>query len=317
MVNQGEFLKKLPILALALGLLFLFHQAVAAADGLTKVTGSIYAYADVKEPSPKNSFGANAGIIIGQDFLVAVDSLISSREAKRFLKDIHKISKKPIKFLVDTHYHLDHSLGNSEFAKLGAIIIAHENDQENMQKAGEGMLHSAKQSGLSDQDLQGTKLAYPTLTFSDRVTLNLGNNQVELLFIGPSHTTGSVMVFIPQEKVLFAGDLLFTDCHPFLGEANIAGWIKVLDYIMTMDVDKIIPGHGPVSSKKDVADLKNYLLVFDRKAKDLTAQSQDLNFIVAEMKRALPPRSQLDFLIARNIQMKYMPQGKESQPKSQ
>ena len=125
----------------------------------------MYSYTDVKGASPKNSFGANAGIIIGQDFIVAVDSLISAREAKRFIKDINKISKKPIKFLINTHYHLDHSLGNSEFAKLGAVIIAHENDQENMQKAGEGMLQYAKQSGLSDQDLQGTKLAYPTLTF--------------------------------------------------------------------------------------------------------------------------------------------------------
>jgi cyclase len=310
-------LKKLPILALAFCLFFVFHQAVHAENGLTKVTGSIYAYADVKAATPQNSFGANAGIIIGQDFLVAVDSLMSSREAKRFIKDINKISKKPIKFLINTHYHLDHSLGNSEFAKLGAIIISHENDQKNMHKAGEGMLQYAKQSGLSDQDMQGTRLAYPTLTFSDRVTLNVGNNQIELLFIGPSHTTGSVLVFIPQEKVLFAGDLLFTNCHPFLGEANIEGWIKVLDYIMTMDVDKIIPGHGPVSSKKDVADLKNYLLVFDQKAKELTAQSQDLNFIVAGMKKALPPRSQLDFLIARNIQMKYLPQGNQSQPKSQ
>jgi cyclase len=313
---QGDILKKLPILALAFCLFFVFHQVVHAEDGLTKVTGSIYAYADVKAATPQNSFGANAGIIIGQDFLVAVDSLISSREAKRFIKDINKISKKPIKFLINTHYHLDHSLGNSEFAKLGAIIISHENDQKNMQKAGEGMLQYAKQSGLSDQDMQGTKLAYPTLTFSDRVTLNVGNNQVELLFIGPSHTTGSVLVFIPQEKVLFTGDILFTDCHPFLGEANIEGWIKVLDYIMTMDVDKIVPGHGPVSGKKDVADLKNYLLVFDQKAKELTAQSQDLNFIVAEMKKALPPRSQLDFLIARNIQMKYLPQGNQSQPKA-
>jgi cyclase len=310
-------LKRLPILALALGLFFLFHPAVQAADGLTKVSGSIYAYADVKNAAPQNSFGANTGIIIGQDFLVAIDSLISSREAQRFLQDIQKISQKPIKFLVNTHYHLDHSLGNSEFARLGASIIAQENDQKNMHRAGEGMLHYAKQSGLSDQDLHGTKLAYPTLSFADRVTLNLGNKQVELLYMGPSHTTGSVLVFVPQEKVLFTGDILFTDCHPFLGDANIAGWIKVLDYIMTMDVDKIIPGHGPVSSKKDVADMKKYLLVFDQKAKELTPQSKDLNFIAAEMKKALPPRSQLDFLIARNIQMKYMPQGKQSQPQAQ
>jgi len=311
-----EILKKLPVLTLAFLSFFLFHQAVQAETGLQKVSGSVYSYTDIKEASPKNSFGANAGIIIGKDFLVAVDSLISAREAKRFLKDIKKVSKKPVKFLINTHYHLDHSLGNSEFAKLGAVIIAHENDQENMQKAGEGMLQYAKQMGLSAQDLKGTKLAYPTLTFGDRVTLYLGNNKVEILNLGPSHTTGSVLVYVPQEKVLFTGDLLFTDFHPFLGEANIEGWVKVLDYILALEVDKIIPGHGPVSSKKDVADMKSYLLVFDQKAKELTAKSNDLNFIVAEMKKSLPSRPQLDGLIARNIQMKYLSQGNQSKPKA-
>ncbi len=309
-------MKKLPILVLAFCLFFLFQQAVHAENGLKKISDSVYSYIDVKGACPQNSFGANAGIIIGKDFLVAVDSLMSAQEAKRFIKDISKISKKPIKFLINTHCHLDHSLGNSEFAQRGAVIISHENDKANMKKAGEGMLQYAKQCGLSDQDMKGTKLAYPTLTFSDRLTLDLVNNKIEVLFIGPSHTTGSVMVFVPQEKVLFCGDILFNDYHPFLGEANIEGWIKVLDEIMAMDVDKIIPGHGPVSSKKDLADLKNYLLVFDRKAKELTAQSNDLDFIVAEMKKSLPPRPQLDMLIAKNIQMKYLPQGKQSQPET-
>jgi glyoxylase-like metal-dependent hydrolase (beta-lactamase superfamily II) len=309
-------LKKLTVLGVALLLFFLCHQAVPAEDGLVKITDSIYSYSDVKGASPKNSFGANTGIVIGKDFLVAVDSLISAQEAKRFIKDIKKITKKPVKFLINTHYHLDHSLGNSEFAKRGAIIISHENDKENMHKAGEGMLQYAEQLGLSDQDMKGTKLAYPTLTFGDRLTLDLVNNKIEILFIGPSHTTGSVLVHVPREKVLFTGDILFTDFHPFLGEANIEGWVKVLDYIMTRDIDKIIPGHGPVSSKKDVVDLKNYLLVFDQKAKELTAQSKDLNFIVAEMKKSLPPRAQLDLLIAKNIQMKYLFPGNQSQPKA-
>jgi glyoxylase-like metal-dependent hydrolase (beta-lactamase superfamily II) len=196
------------------------------------------------------------------------------------------------------------------------VIISHEKDKANMKKAGEGMLQYAKQCGLSDQDLTGTKVTYPSLTFSDQVTLDLVNNQIEILFIGPSHTTGSVMVFVPQEKVLFTGDILFTDYHPFLGEADIEGWIKVLYAIMAMKVDKIIPGHGPVSSKKDVADLKKYLTVFDRKAKELSAQSHDLNFIVAEMKKSLPPRAELDSLIAKNVQMKYLPQGKQAQPQT-
>lgn len=308
-------MKKLPILFLAFLLFILFHQSVHAENGLKRITDSVYSYTDVKQASPKNSFGANAGIIIGKDFVVAVDSLISAREAQKFIKDIKKISKKPVKFLINTHYHFDHVLGNSEFARLGAVIIAHENDQENMQKSGEGMLQYAKQIGLSDQDLRGTKLAYPSLTFRDRITLYSGNNKIEILFIGPSHTTGSVLVYVPQEKVLFTGDILFTDYHPFLGEANIESWIKVLDYIMAMDVEKIIPGHGPVSSKKDVADLKSYLMAFDRKAKELTAQSKDLNFIVAEMRKSLPPRSQLNLLIEKNIQMKYLPQGEQSQQK--
>ena len=77
---------------------------------------------------------------------MAVDSLMSAREAKRFIKDIKKISKKPVKFLINTHYHLDHALGNSEFAKLGAVIISQENDQSNMHKAGEGMLQYAKRA---------------------------------------------------------------------------------------------------------------------------------------------------------------------------
>jgi glyoxylase-like metal-dependent hydrolase (beta-lactamase superfamily II) len=303
-------MKKISILCFVLLALCLFHPAVQAENGLTKITDSVYSYVDVKEAAPKKSFGANAGIVMGQDFLVAVDSLMSAREANRFLKDIKKVSQKPIKFLINTHFHLDHSLGNSEFARLGAIVISQESDKENMQKAGEGMLQYAKQSGLSDQDLQGTRISYPTLTFDNRIRLDLGNTQVEILYLGPSHTTGSVLVYLPQEKVLFTGDILFTDFHPFLGNANIDGWVKVLDHILAMDVDKIIPGHGPISSKKDIADLKNYLQIFDQKAKELTAQSKDLNFIVAAMKKALPPRAQLDALIGRNIQMKYLPPAK-------
>jgi cyclase len=178
------------------------------------------------------------------------------------------------------------------------------------------MLQYAKQSGLTDKDLAGTKPTYPTLTFKERLTLDLGNKKIEVLYLGPAHTTGSVVVYMPQEKVLFAGDLLFTAYHPFLGEANIEGWTKVLDHLMAMDVDKIIPGHGPLSSKKDLADLKTYLLVFDRKAKELTAQSKDLKVIVPEMKKALPHRAQLDSLISRNIQMKYLSPGKQAQPQA-
>ena len=307
-------MKKRPVLLLALCLSLLCLHAADAGATLVKISDSVYSYVDIKEPAAQNSFGANSGIIIGKEFIVAVDSLISAKEAKRFIKDIQKVSKKPVKFLINTHYHLDHSLGNSEFAKLGAVIISQENDRQNQEKAGAGMMEYARKSGLTDGDLKGTKTTFPILTFKERLTLDLGNNLVEVVFPGPSHTSGSVLVHVPREKVMFAGDILFTDRHPFLGNADIPGWVKVLDAMTAMDVEKIIPGHGPVSTKKDLADLKAYLLIFDQKAKELTAQSQDLGYIVAEMKKALPPRSRFEALIARNITMKYLRQEKEQSP---
>lgn len=105
---------------------------VFAAEKLTKTADNVYSYVDTKNSSPQNSYGANAGIIIGRDGIVVVDTLISSKEAKRFIRDIRAISKKPIRYVVNTHYHLDHTFGNADFKRLGAVIISHINDSKNL-----------------------------------------------------------------------------------------------------------------------------------------------------------------------------------------
>jgi glyoxylase-like metal-dependent hydrolase (beta-lactamase superfamily II) len=154
--------------------------------------------------------------------------------------------------------------------------------------------------------MKGTKIAYPALTFNDRMEIDLGDQKIEMIFIGHSHTDGSILVYLPEKKILFAGDILFTNYHPFIADGNIEEWVKALDYIMTMDVEKIIPGHGPISSKQDIEDMKNYLIAFDMKAKELAAKSNDVEYIVAEIKKSLPPRPEGDNLIPWNIQMKYL-----------
>ncbi len=279
---------------------------VFAAEKLTKIADNVYSYVDTKNSSPQNSFGANAGIIIGKDGIVVVDTLISSKEAKRFIRDIRAISKKPIKYVVNTHYHLDHTFGNADFKRLGAVIISHTNDSKNLKAHGETALKNAKNYGLSEEDMKGTKIAYPALTFNDRMEIDLGDQKLELIYIMPSHTDGSIMAYLPDKKILFAGDILFTNYHPFIGDGNIEEWVKALDYIMTMDVEKIIPGHGPISNKKDIEDMKNYLIIFDKKAKELSAKSSDVEYIVSEIKKVLPPRTELESLIQSNIQMKYL-----------
>jgi cyclase len=293
------------LLVLILVLFALCDRALAA-EKLTKITENVYAYVGTKNSSKDNSFGANAGIIIGKDGIVVVDTMISAKEAKRFIRDIRTISRKPIRYVVNTHYHLDHVFGNSEFAKLGAVIIAQENDKKAMENSAKETLKNIGQYGLTPKDMKGTTPAYPVLTYGDRMTIDIGDRRIELIHARHSHTDGDTLVYLPDGKVLFAGDILFTDYHPFLAEGNIEEWAKELDDIKSMDVEKIIPGHGPLSGKKDLEDMKEYILMFDQKAKELASQSDDVQKIIAAIQNVLPQRSEGAWLIGPNIQMKYL-----------
>lgn len=294
---------KLVFLVLAL---LLLSTGVFAADKLTKIADNVYSYVDVKNGSKDNSFGANAGIIVGKDGIVVVDTLISAKEAKRFIRDIRAVSRKPIKYVVNTHYHLDHAFGNSEFVKLGAVVIAQENDKKEMEKSAVETLKNIKEYGLTRKDMAGTLPAYPTLAYGDRMTIDIGGQRIELIHARHSHTGGDTLIYLRDKKILFAGDVLFTGYHPFMGEGNIDEWAKELDEINSMDVEKIIPGHGPLSGKKDIAAMKEYILAFDKKAKELASQSDDAQKIAAELKSVLPERPEGTWLIAPNVQMKYL-----------
>jgi glyoxylase-like metal-dependent hydrolase (beta-lactamase superfamily II) len=283
-----------------------FGETATAQGGLTKIANNVYSYADVKHGSPANSFGANAGIIVGKDGIIVIDTLISAKEAQRFIRDIRAVSGKPIKYVVNTHSHLDHTFGNSEFEKLGAVIISHENCKQNLEKLGEATLKNAKVYGLTDKDLEGTVIAYPALTFSDRMEIDLGNQKVELVFHGASHTNDSITVCLPDKNIVFAGDILFTNYHPFMADGDIEGWVKVLDHIASMGNVTIIPGHGPVSGRQDIEDMRNYLITFDKKAKELAASSVDTAQIASEIKKSLPVRAEGESMIPANIQMKYL-----------
>ncbi len=284
----------------------LFAQLACAQQGQTKIAANVYSYVDVKNGSPANSFAANAGIVIGRDGILVIDTLISAKEAKRFIADIRKVSDKPIKYVVDTHYHLDHSFGNSEFAGLGATIISQANDHDNLEKKGDASLKHARDYGLTEADLAGTVITLPTLTFTDRMTIDLGGETVELIYVAPSHTEGSLLVYLPKHKTLFTGDILFTDFHPYMGDGDIDGWVKNLDFILGLDVTTIIPGHGPISNKKDIAEMKAYIQLFDKKARELAATTRDADKIAAALKKVLPAKSQGDWMIAYNVRMKYL-----------
>lgn len=297
-------MKKILLIVASVSLLFV---QTAQAE-LTKLAENVYSYVGVKDSSPSHSFAANAGIVIGKDGVLVVDTLISAKEGERFLADIRKVTSKPIKYVVNTHTHLDHAFGNCVFAKQGATVISHLADRKMLKAQGEGTLKNIGMFGLKPEEMTGTEIGLPALSFAERMTVDLGDETVELLRVAPSHTEGSIIVSVPSKKLLFAGDILFTDFHPFMADGDLAGWTKTLDFLMTMEEDvRIVPGHGPLSSKKDVKDMKDYLLLFDKKAKELAAKSNDADAVAAELKNILPKRSMADWMIAFNVKSRYLP----------
>ncbi|MSM41416.1 MAG: MBL fold metallo-hydrolase [Geobacter sp.] len=280
--------------------------ATSALAELTKIADNVYSYVGVKEAGPATSFAANAGIVVGRDGILVIDTLISAKEGERFLADIRKVSDKPIRYVVNTHTHLDHAFGNCVFARLGAIVISHDADRRLLAGMGEEILRNIAGYGLKPEDMAGTEIVLPTLTFNDTVSIDLGDETVDLIRLAPSHTEGSTVVYLPARKIMFAGDILFTDFHPYLADGDIAGWTRTLDALQAMDVERIIPGHGPLSTKKDLQVMKDYLLLFDAKARELTATSKDADAVAAEMKKVLPKRAQAEWMIAYNLKKRYL-----------
>jgi len=278
----------------------------AGREGLTRIAEGVYAYLDEKNPLPARSFGANAGIIVGRDGVVVVDTLISSKEALRFIRDIRTVTDKPIRYVVNTHEHLDHSLGNSEFVSFGAPLIAHKNCKKNAEAAAPTILQKAQNYGLTTEMLQGTRVVAPVLTFSNWMEIDLGDRKVELIYAGSSHTDGSIVVYIPDAKTLFAGDVLFTNFHPNMRDADIPGWEKVLDSILSMDVTTIVPGHGPLSAKKDIQDMKQYLVACEKLGRELAAQGKDAKYIADAILRSVPKRPFFEMFVEGNVTAQYL-----------
>jgi glyoxylase-like metal-dependent hydrolase (beta-lactamase superfamily II) len=305
-MSQALRSKALAVLTVLVFFTLMFDGVVLGQERLVKIADDVYSYIGVKHATAGNSFGANAGIVIGRDGIVVVDTLISAKEAGKFIRDIRAVSDKPIKYVVNTHMHLDHTFGNCEFAKLGAVIVGSAVEKRGMQQYAEPTLKKSAAYGLTDQEMQDTSVCYPSVTFENTMEIDLGDRSVELLHPGRSHTEGSIVALVPDRKVLFAGDIVFTNYHPNMKHADIGGWVKALDFLAGMDFKALVPGHGPLSGKKDVEDMKNYLVLFDKKAQELAAKSSDIQYIVTEMRKVLPPREELEKMIGANVQLRYL-----------
>jgi glyoxylase-like metal-dependent hydrolase (beta-lactamase superfamily II) len=211
--------------------------------------------------SANQNFISNAGFVITADGVVVIDALGSPVLAERLAQEIRKLTPKPITHVIVTHYHADHIYGLQAFKAMGARIIAHAGAREYLNSETARLRLEASRQELAPWIDEDTRLLEADEWLATDQTLRLGGVDFQIKPIGPSHTPEDLVVYLPQEKVLFAGDVVFRSRIPYVGKADSRHWIAALDILLGFDAKVIVPGHGPLSheARKDMQLTRDYL----------------------------------------------------------
>jgi len=239
--------------------------------------------------------GANAAIIINEDNVLLVDSHVSPAAAIVLLEELRQITTKPVRYVVNTHFHFDHAHGNQIYPA-SVEIIGHEFTRQMLATGGslrsrshqrfietlpqqiaalrasldtarsaegraaiERRLHIQENYKIATDAVRPTP---PTVTMDHRLTLHRGRREIRLEFFGRGHTGGDIVVYLPQERVLITGDLL-PAALPYMGDGYVPDWIETLAKLKELEFDVVLPGHGtPFREKERIDNLQAYLADF-------------------------------------------------------
>jgi cyclase len=215
-----------------------------------EVAAGVFAYVQ-----PDGSWWINnTGFVVGDDGVVAVDATSTERRTRAMLAAIGAVTRAPVRTLVNTHHHGDHTNGNCLFAE--ATVIGHRNCRTGVLAGSIGGLEPV----FGPVDWGALSIRAPELVFDDRLDLHVGDRRVELHYIGgPAHTTGDVVAWLPDERVLFAGDLVFNGGTPFVLMGSVTGALAALGRLRAFGAATVVPGHGPVCDATVIDDVERYL----------------------------------------------------------
>lgn len=289
---------------LLLGALLGAQNAAPAAVKAVPVTGGLYLMEGLE--------GGNVSFLVTDEGVLVVDSGTTPEEGKRIVEEIAKVTDKPIRFLILTHYHGDHTFGLQAYPAT-TVIIAQQNTADNMRRLNEprlrGMMEKQMPEMIAAQklkvdtlrkkrakdlkqeeerlktlesefaELQALRFVYPGVTFQTKLSVFLGGQEVEVVHLGRAHTDGDSLVHFPGLKVLHAGDLLFAGSYPYIGVeagADTANWITALKVVSSWDVEKVIPGHGRLTDKPGLLKMAAYLSELREAVKGAIAAGKSL-----------------------------------------
>jgi cyclase len=259
--------------------------------GLHELGNGIFAYLQ-----PDGSWGwSNAGFITDSGQSLLVDTLFDLALTGEMIEAIRKAvpTAQRIDMLVNTHGNGDHWFGNQLLE--GAEIFASQACVEEMKETPPEMLAQLQKMAPDMGELGAFFLrcfgsftfdnitpVLPTRTFQGRIDLRVGRKEIQLLEVGPAHTRGDIIVYIPEDKTIFASDILFIGGTPIMWAGPAANWIRACETILAMDAQKIVPGHGPITNKEGVRAIKGYFEYLGEEARHrydtgLTAQEAALD----------------------------------------
>ena len=242
------------LLALAVAVL-LAAVSQTPAGGVKEIAPGVW----VRIGVPNRNQPANAGWVIFKDYVLVIDANFPWG-AKEILPEIKKTSSQPIRFVFNTHYHGDHAYGGSIFTDQGAqIVCTADCGVESMTK---GQASWDKSTASGEFSLKPYKLAHPTITFGSTMAFDDGEHRVELKLMGPGHSKGDAVAWLPKERILFTGDMVVN-----WGQGNNAAdadadhdhWLQALDRMAALSPAMVVVGHGTVGTRADIRAQHAYL----------------------------------------------------------
>jgi cyclase len=245
------------IIGTALGFLLALHPALAQGSS---------SEVEFKQVAPDLYFlfeftGSNAVVLTTSDGVLVIDTRTHPRFGQDLLERIRKISDKPIKWVINSHFHGDHYMGNASFKPTGATFVAQNETARLIEKLHpKEMARRVEAFRARDLDLDAVKLVPPDVTFDSEMTIRLGGREAKLIYLGPGQQAGDTFVLFPHARVLFTPGAFAQHSMPNMAfTPSVENWLKVLDQVAAMDVDRILPAHGDVATRADVKELSAML----------------------------------------------------------
>ena len=248
--------------------------------GLHEVGEGCFAYLQ-----PDGGWGySNAGLVVGDEASLLVDTLFDLKLTAAMLNSMKQATETaPISTVVNTHANGDHCYGNQLVE--GANIVASSATAREMTEVPPSMLAALNKapgevgdlfrSFFGDFEFDGIDLSLPTQTFDKRLDLNVGGREVQLIEVGPAHTAGDTIAYVPSTGSVFTGDILFIGGAPIVWAGPLQNWIAACDLIIGLEATVVVPGHGPLTDNVGVREVRDYLSYVLNEATERQAQGMD------------------------------------------